>query len=149
MADVLAARTSGALYKAQLLDYYYSRRAESAIGNGQRFEIKSACWGKSTLVSVNEAGGWNISDIPTDFALEDMTNNFAKCELVRSVQGNIITLNAVLPQDSLEQDTVYDFNTLVLLDAEDKAIAVLATQQDTVYLGKNYSIIMMIEQAGS
>ncbi|RTM58836.1 phage tail protein [Enterobacter hormaechei subsp. xiangfangensis] len=54
-----------------------------------------------------------------------------------------------MPQDSLEEDTVYDFNTLVLLDAEDKAIAVLATQQDTVYLGKNYSIIMMIEQAGS
>ncbi|HBT4785490.1 TPA: phage tail protein [Klebsiella variicola subsp. variicola] len=48
----------------------------------------------------------------------------------------------------MKENSVYDFNTLVLLDAQGKAVAVLATQQDTVYLGKNYSIIMTIEQAG-
>lgn len=148
MADVFAARTSGALYKAQLLDYYYSRRAESSIGEGERFEIKHACWGKSDLVTVNKDGGWNIADIPTGFKLEDLKSNFAKCLLVRSVQKSVITINAVLPQEQLKENSVYDFNTLVLLDAQGKAVAVLATQQDTVYLGKNYSIIMTIEQAG-
>lgn len=30
MADALTARINGSLYKAQLLKYYYNRRAESA-----------------------------------------------------------------------------------------------------------------------
>jgi hypothetical protein len=149
MSEVIATINTSSLYKAQLLDYYYSRRAESAIGTGDRFVISSACWGTSSLVTADPNGGWDIADIPTNFKLEDLLTNFAKSQLVCSVLGSIITVNAVLPQDAMAPDTAYDFNTLVLLDAEDKAIAVLATQQDTVYIGKTYSIIMTIEQAGA
>lgn len=149
MADVISSNTSGSLYKAKLLDYFYSRRAESAIGKGTRFKIASACWGTSDLVTVNAAGGWSIGYIPDTFTLANLKTNFAKGSVIASVQESVITLNAVLPQDQLIGDNVYDFNTLVLLDDDGKAIAVLAKQQDTVYVGKSYSIIMTIEQAGS
>ncbi|EIH4659277.1 phage tail protein [Escherichia coli] len=43
-------------------------------------------------------------------------------------------------------NTPYNFNTLVLTDAEDQAIGVLCTQQDTLYKGKRYSMLMTIEQ---
>ncbi|MBW6055270.1 hypothetical protein HTZ85_26120 [Escherichia coli] len=67
MAENLKARDGNRLYKAQLLSYYYSRRAESAIGKGARFVISKAYWCKSSLVTANGAGGWNIADIPLDF----------------------------------------------------------------------------------
>lgn len=149
MADVISATSSSTLYKAKLLDYFYTRRAESAIGKGTRFKIASACWGASSLVSVNSAGGWDIAFIPSTFTIDDMKTKFATGSVIASVQDDVITLNAVLPQDQLSENTVYDFNTLVLLDSDGKAIAVLAKQQDTVYVGKSYSIIMTIEQSGS
>ncbi|NUV21736.1 hypothetical protein MS6204_00606 [Escherichia coli] len=40
----------------------------------------------------------------------------------------------------MPDNTPYDFNTLVLVDAEEQAFAVLCTQQDTLYKGKRYSI---------
>ncbi|HAL1829221.1 TPA: phage tail protein [Escherichia coli] len=46
----------------------------------------------------------------------------------------------------MQDNTPYDFNTLVLVDAEEQAFGVLCTQQDTLYKGKRYSILMTIEQ---
>ncbi|HAU6297939.1 TPA: phage tail protein [Citrobacter freundii] len=42
--------------------------------------------------------------------------------------------------------TAYNFNTLVITDAEDKAIAVLCCQQDTLYKGKSFTLLMNIEE---
>ncbi|MES4139268.1 phage tail protein, partial [Escherichia coli] len=53
MAENLKVRDGNRLYKAQLLSYYYSRRAESAIGKGARFVISKAYWCKSSLVTAN------------------------------------------------------------------------------------------------
>ncbi|EPK5630629.1 phage tail protein, partial [Escherichia coli] len=39
------------LYKSQLLDYYYQRRAESSINKGSRFLISKAVFGTSSLVT--------------------------------------------------------------------------------------------------
>ncbi len=71
MAETLKSQSDSSIYKAQLLSYYYSRRAESAIGRGERFVMTKAYWCKSDLVTVNSAGGWTISDIPLDFKLSD------------------------------------------------------------------------------
>lgn len=45
MAETLKSQSDSSIYKAQLLSYYYSRRAESAIGRGERF-------GKRKLTAV-------------------------------------------------------------------------------------------------
>ncbi|STM65098.1 putative tail fiber structure or assembly [Escherichia coli] len=42
------------LYKSQLLDYYYQRRAESSINKGSRFLISKAVFGTSSLVTKKE-----------------------------------------------------------------------------------------------
>lgn len=42
---------SDKLYKSQLLDYYYQRRAESSINIGERFLISKAVFGTSALVT--------------------------------------------------------------------------------------------------
>ncbi|HAN9397368.1 TPA: phage tail protein [Escherichia coli] len=47
----------------------------------------------------------------------------------------------------MPDDTPYDFNTLVLVDAEGQAFGVVCTQQDTLFKGKRYSLLMTIEQA--
>lgn len=93
MADNLKARDGNRLYKAQLLSYYYSRRAESAIGKGARFVISKAYWCKSSLVTANGAGGWNIADIPLDFKLSG-AQQFAVSDLILSSVDGIITINA-------------------------------------------------------
>ncbi|MBZ3802390.1 phage tail protein [Leclercia adecarboxylata] len=46
-------------------------------------------------------------------------------------------------------NAVYDFNTLTLVDADGVAFAVLCAQQDSIYKGKIYSILLTIEQKGS
>lgn len=145
MAENLKARDGNSLYKAQLLSYYYSRRAESAIGKGARFVISKAYWCKSGLVTANGVGGWNIADIPLDFKLSD-AQQFAVSDLILSSVDGIITINAAFPQERMPDNTPYDFNTLVLVDAEDQAFGVLCAQQDTLYKGKRYSILMTIEQ---
>ncbi|EPL4049643.1 phage tail protein [Escherichia coli] len=145
MAENLKARDGNRLYKAQLLSYYYSRSAESAIGKGARFVISKAYWCKSSLVTANGAGGWNIADIPLDFKLSG-AQQFAVSDLILSSVDGIITINAAFPQERMPDNTPYDFNTLVLVDAEEQAFGVLCTQQDTLYKGKRYSILMTIEQ---
>lgn len=138
--------TPNAFFKGALLDYYYSRRAESAIGSGVRFEIKKAYFGTSSLVSANPAGGWKITDIPTTFKLSDLLTNFASVDIVRTVTGSTINLNATLAADKLTGTTAFNFNTLVIVDAEDKAVAVLCCQQDTLYQGKSFTLLMNIEE---
>ena len=98
MEENLKARDGNSLYKAQLLSYYYSRRAESAIGKGARFVISKAYWCKSGLVTANGAGGWNIADIPLDFKLSD-AQQFAVSDLILSSVDGIITINAAFPQE--------------------------------------------------
>ena len=145
MAENLKVRDGNRLYKAQLLSYYYSRRAESAIGKGARFVISKAYWCKSSLVTANGAGGWNIADIPLNFKLSN-AQQFAVSDLILSSVDGIITINAAFPQERMPDNTPYDFNTLVLVDAEEQAFGVLCTQQDTLHKGKRYSILMTIEQ---
>lgn len=139
--------TPNAFFKGALLDYYYSRRAESAINQGVRFEIKKAYFGTSSLVSANPNGGWLIADIPSTFKLSDLTGvPFASVDITRTVTGSTINLNATLASDALTGTTAYNFNTLVITDAEDKAIAVLCCQQDTLYKGKSFTLLMNIEE---
>ena len=150
MSDVISyASASGAKYKAQLLDYYYTRRAQSAIGLGKRFQMMKAYWGKSSLVKPNPEGGWLIDDIPTNFTNANLLNKFAECDLICTLQGATITVNVVLPESTLPANDVYDFNTLTLVDADGAAFAVLCAQQDSIYKGKVYSILLTIEQKGS
>ncbi|HAV1601595.1 TPA: phage tail protein [Enterobacter hormaechei subsp. xiangfangensis] len=42
--------------------------------------------------------------------------------------------------------TANNFNTLVIVDAEDNAVAVLCCQQDTLYQGKSFTLLMNIEE---
>jgi hypothetical protein len=150
MSDVISyASATGSLYKAQLLDYYYTRRANSAIGSGTRFQMMKAYWGKSDLVKQNPAGGCSLDDIPTNFTNENLLDKFAECDLICTPQGATITVNIVLPESSLPENTVYDFNTLTLVDDDGAAFAVLCAQQDSIYKGKVYSILLTIEQKAS
>ncbi|ENX6673144.1 TPA: phage tail protein, partial [Escherichia coli] len=48
------------LYKSQLLDYYYQRRAESSINKGSRFLISKAVFGTSSLVTKKGDGTYEI-----------------------------------------------------------------------------------------
>ncbi len=96
-------------------------------------------------MTVNSAGGWTISDIPLDFKLSD-AQHFAESNLILSSLDGVITINAAFPQETMPDDTPYDFNTLVLVDAEDQAFGVVCTQQDTLFKGKRYSLLMTIEQ---
>lgn len=148
MADILAVEEGGALYKSQLLTYYYIRRAESSIGVGERFVIKQAYWGKTDLVTKSDGEGWDIADIPLDFSLDDLQSHFATNDLICTVQGTTITINLSLPRDQLVAGDRYDFNTLVLVDAEGMPFAVMCTQQETMYSEKSYNIFMTIEQVG-
>lgn len=138
----------GALFKAQLLDYYYTRRAESAIGLGSRFRLAKAYWGRSLLVTKKDISGWEIADIPADFTNADLLDKFAESELICTLQGATITVNVVLPENTLPDGAVYDFNTLTLVDDDGIAFAVLCAQQDSLYKGKTYSILLTIEQKG-
>lgn len=148
MADILAVEEGGTLYKSQLLTYYYTRRAESSIGLGERFVIKQAYWGKSSLVTKSDKDGWDIADIPLDFSLDDLQSHFATNDLICTVQGTTITINLSLPREQLQPGARHDFNTLVLVDSEGKPFAVMCTQQETMYAEKSYNIFMTIEQVG-
>ncbi|MBS6033921.1 MAG: phage tail protein [Pantoea sp.] len=46
----------------------------------------------------------------------------------------------------LPEGKAYDLNTLTLVDADGNAFAVLCLQQDTVFRGKAYRLIVTIEQ---
>lgn len=148
MSDTISvpASSQGTVYKAQLLDYFYTRRAASAINQDSRFVISKAYWGTSSLVKASSSGGYTISDIPTTFSNSDLLNQFATSDLVCTLVGSTINITTIVPQTALADNTVYDFNTLVLVDDQGKAIAVLCCQQDTIYKGKDYTMYISIEQ---
>ncbi|RAU45271.1 phage tail protein [Pseudocitrobacter sp. RIT415] len=141
---------SDQLSKVKLLDYYYQRRAESSIGIGERFELTSAVFGTSNLVTNNPTGIYDIADIPADFELSDLTSQVATSTSEDDPSGNsnkkftpsydsgIITLRAELDSSKLEENVSYPFNTLVVCDNLGKACLVMCCQQDSLYLGKSY-----------
>ncbi|KMJ46642.1 hypothetical protein AB204_02090 [Xenorhabdus khoisanae] len=146
MADALASVSNGKLYKGQLLNYYYSRRAESAIGVNGQFLITKGWFGTSSLVTANPTGGWDIANIPLDFANKDLLKKFAECSLICTVSGSTISINATLPEADLPEDKAFDFNTLALVDNKGNIFGVLCCQQDTLHKGKLFTALMTIEQ---
>ncbi|MFI7813026.1 phage tail protein [Citrobacter werkmanii] len=135
------------LFKGALLQYYYERRADSEIG-GKQFKLAKAAFGTSSLVTQNatSGGGWRISDIPPDFKLGNLNNKFATVNLTLSTTGSTINVTANLTDQDLADSSPHDFNTLVLLDSDDQACAVLCCQQDTLFKGKSFTAYMTIEQ---
>ena len=140
------ASAAGTVYKAQLLDYFYTRRAASAINQGSRFLMLKAWWGTSTLVTANPAGGYKIADIPTNFTNAQLLNKFAVSDLVCTLVGSTINITTVCPQSQMADGKIYTFNTLALVDDQNNVFAVLCAQQDTVFKGKDYSMFVSIEQ---
>lgn len=137
---------NGVLYKASLLDYYYERRATSSIGVGERFQMTKAWFGKSDLVTQNQDGaGWLIADIPGNFSNSDFKAKFAESLLISNYADGRITLRAELQDKNLPENTPYDFNTLVITDAEDNVCIALCIQQDTLYRGKRFIAVLTIE----
>jgi hypothetical protein len=146
MAEIKAVQTGGKLFRAALLDYFYNRRAESEIGAGSRFTMVKGYFGTSALVTANPAGGWNIANIPSTYSLSDLKNKFAECNLVCTAKEGLITINATLQDSLLPADTPYNFNTMMLIDSDGKAFAVLCCQQDTLYRGKAFTAVLTIDQ---
>ena len=144
MADTIS--VSSKLFKAKLLDYYYIRRAESSIGKGSRFLMVKAYWGKSALVTSNPAGGWNIADIPSTFSNANLTGKFTETPLILTSTGADISISIQLNDAALAADKSYDLNTLTLVDGDGNAFAVLCLQQDSVFRGKAYNLLVTIEQ---
>lgn len=135
---------SDKLYKSQILDYYYQRRAESSIRIGERFLISKAVFGTSNLVTKNENGDYDIADLPRNFALSDMTSQFCTIPLVPTYSDGVITIRMDLDQKQLTDGQSYPFNTLVVLDNLDKPIAIMCVQEDSLYVGKTYTAVMGI-----
>ncbi|HDD8893989.1 TPA: phage tail protein, partial [Escherichia coli] len=110
------------LYKSQLLDYYYQRRAESSINKGSRFLISKAVFGTSSLVTKKGDGTYEIGELPKAFDLAELTSQFCTINLVPTYSGGIITVRMDLDQSQLQEGKNYPFNTLVVLDNENKPI---------------------------
>jgi len=141
--------TNNGLFKGKMLDYYYVRRAESAIG-GDQFILARAAFGTSSLVTQSSTqNGWVIADIPPDFKKSDLHSRFAECPLVLSLSGANINISATLSDSDLADDAPHNLNTMILLDNKGEAVAVLCCQQDTVYRGKVFQAMMTIEQRAS
>lgn len=146
MAAITAVTGAGKLFRASLLDYFYTRRAESEIGVGTRFKYVKAYFGTSALVTKNPAGGWTVAEIPLTYSLADLKGKFAESSLLCVADKGLITVTATLQDSLLPADTAYDFNTLMLIDDEGKAFAVLCCQQDTLYQGKAFTANLTIDQ---
>lgn len=146
MAAIKAITGEGKLFRAALLDYFYTRRAESEIGVGTRFKYVSAFFGTSELVTKNPAGGWAVAEIPNDFALNNLKGKFAEAALICTADNGLISVTATLQDAVLPADTAYDFNTLMLVDDDGQAFAVLCCQQDTLYQGKAFTAKLTIDQ---
>lgn len=84
------------LYKSQLLDYYYQRRAESSINKGSRFLISKAVFGTSSLVTKKGDGTYEIGELPKAFDLAELTSQFCTINLVPTYSGGIITVEWTL-----------------------------------------------------
>ncbi|APK78245.1 phage tail protein [Escherichia coli] len=132
------------LYKSQLLDYYYQRRAESSINKGSRFLISKAVFGTSSLVTKKGDGTYEIGELPKAFELAELTSKFCTINLVPTYSGGIITVRMDLDQSQLQKGKNYPFNTLVVLDNENKPIAIICVQEDSLYVGKTYTAVMAI-----
>ena len=149
-ANVLVAgeQVDDAAYKGRLLTYHYRRRAESSIGVGARYVMAKAYFGTSNLVTKNAEGGWLVDDIPLDFQLSDLLTNFSESALMASipVDSTSILMAIHLNDSALPAGTMFDFNTLVLVDEAGVAFAVLCIQQETLYKGRSFSAYLTIEQ---
>nr|WP_225312358.1 hypothetical protein [Salmonella sp.] len=84
---------------------------------------------KSSLVTANGQEA-EYSGHSTDFKLRTPGQQFVVSDLILSSVDGIITIDAAFPQERMPDNTPYDFNTLVLVDAEERLL-VLCTQQDT------------------
>ncbi|EAV5247298.1 phage tail protein [Salmonella enterica] len=135
---------SDKLYKSQLLDYYYQRRAESSINIGERFLISKAVFGTSALVTKNDGGDYDIADLPTVFSTSDMTSQFCTIPLEPTYSDGVITIRMDLDQKQLTDGTSYPFNTLAILDNLNNPIAIMCVQEDSLYVGKTYTAVMGI-----
>ncbi|WP_223678514.1 phage tail protein [Escherichia fergusonii] len=91
------------LYKSQLLDYYYQRRAESSINKGSRFLISKAVFGTSSLVTKKGDGTYEIGELPKAFDLAELTSQFCTINLVPTYSGGIITVRMDLDQSQLQE----------------------------------------------
>ena len=138
---------SDSLYTSKLLNYFYERQAESAIGSGDRFVISKAVFGTSSLVTKNSSGNYDISEIPSDFVLADMTTQFCTTGLTLSYADGVIILRADLDTSQLTSGQTYQYNTLCILDDAGAAIAVMCVQEDSLYIGKSYFALMNIDAA--
>ncbi|QCR38729.1 phage tail protein [Nissabacter sp. SGAir0207] len=137
------------LSKLQLLSYYYARRAQSEIGAGQRFLLKTAVFGTSSLVTKNSKGTYDIASIPKDFTLANLTSQFATANLTLSYGNGVITINVSLDTSTLAANTSYPFDTLVLCDSEGVACGVLCIQQDQLYQGKGFVCTLKLQTGGA
>lgn len=140
---------SASLSKMQLLSYYYERRAQSEIGSGARFLLKTAVFGTSSLVKENNQGTYDIATIPKDFTLADLVTQFATVDLTLSYANEMITVNINLDTSKLAANTSYPFNTLVLCDSEGVACGVLCIQQDQLYQGKGFVCTLKLKTGGA
>jgi len=136
------------LSKSRVLSYYYQRRAESQIGNGVRFLLKSVVFGTSSLVTSNNDGTYAIADIPADFEVGDMLTQVASGILTLSYSDGYITIRAAIDTSKLEDNISYPINTFAILDSEGKAVAIQCVQQDSIYQGKSYVSTIKLKTGG-
>ncbi|EPN1712108.1 phage tail protein, partial [Escherichia coli] len=73
-----------------------------------------------------------------------LTSQFCTINLVPTYSGGIITVRMDLDQSQLQEGKNYPFNTLVVLDNENKPIAIICVQEDSLYVGKTYTAVMAI-----
>ena len=146
------ASISSNLFSGALLDRYYEYRALSECALASQFKLVRAGFGTSSLVTKNASGGWNIANIPPDFAASDFAD-FAYCDLICSVSDSTMNIAATLKDSDLQDNNAHDFNTLVLMDDGDlisgrppAIVAVLCCQQDSLFRGKSFSTLLTIEQ---
>lgn len=135
---------SSSLYKSQIQDYYYERRAESSIGTGDRFLISSAVFGTSSLVTENSSGTYDIATLPTNFTLSELDSSFCTVTPTLTYADGVITVRVDLDQAQLTDGTSYPFNTLAILDNENVPVAIMCVQEDSLYVGKSYTAVMTI-----
>lgn len=136
------------LSKSRVLNYYYQRRAESQIGNGVRFLLKSVVFGTSSLVTSNNDGTYAIADIPADFEVGDLLTQVASGVLTLSYSDGYITIRAAIDTSKLADNVSYPINTFAILDAEGKAVAIQCVQQDSIYQGKSYVSTIKLKTGG-
>lgn len=141
----MATTVSTALFSTKILDYFYERRAESAIGSGDRFLLSKAVFGTSSLVTENSAGTYDIATIPADFALSDLLTQFCTVGLTLSYADGIIVVRVDLDTTQLTDGTTYPFNTLVILDNAGAACMVMCVQEDSLYVGKSYVAVLNVD----